>query len=169
MELIEGILTRRSIRKFKPLAIPTQTIELLLKAAMYAPSARNEQPWHFILAEDRDLLNQIQKCHPYASMMTEAPLAIVICGDMTLEKSPGYWPVDCSAAMQNLLLAAHGCGLGAVWLGVYPRKERQEALRNIFQLPEHIEPFAIAVVGQPDENKDIPDRFLPERIHKNAW
>lgn len=169
MELIEGIITRRSIRKFKTSAIPATTIKILLKAAMYAPSARNEQPWHFIVAEDRNLLNQIKDTHPYASMLAEAPLAIVVCGDLTLEKSPGYWPVDCSAATQNLLLAAHGCGLGAVWLGVFPRPERQEAIKKIFYLPDHIQPFSIIAIGEPNEQKQMPERFLPERVHYNSW
>lgn len=169
MELIQGILTRRSIRKYKPLPVLEAAVDILLQAAMYAPSARNEQPWHFIVAEDRNLLNLIRDTHPYAAMLSEAPLAIIICGDLTLEKSPGYWPVDCAAATQNILLAAHGIGLGAVWLGVYPRPERQEAIRKIFNLPDHIQPFAIVAVGQADETKENPERFMPERIHKNAW
>lgn len=169
MELIQGILTRRSIRKYRPLPVSEDTVRILLQAAMYAPSARNEQPWHFIVAEDRNLLNLIRDSHPYAAMLSEAPLAIIICGDLTLEKSPGYWPVDCAAATQNILLAAHGSGLGSVWLGVYPRTERQEAISKIFKLPDHIQPFAIVAVGHADETKERPERFLPERIHNNAW
>lgn len=169
MELLDGILTRRSIRKFKPSPVSPGMVELILKAAMYAPSARNEQPWHFIVVDDRTLLNHIRDSHPYAAMLSEAPLAIVICGDTKLELSPGYWPVDCSAATQNILLAAYAKGLGSVWLGVYPRSERQEAIRKLFELPDYIQPFAIVAIGLANEEKEMPERFKPERIHKNKW
>jgi len=136
---------------------------------MYAPSARNEQPWHFIVINNRELMNRIMKVHPYASMLAEANVAILVCGDEKLEKSKGYWPVDCAAATQNLLLAAYSLGLGAVWLGVYPRKERQDGIREIFRLPAHVHPFSLISVGYPAEAKDIPDRFKEERIRWNNW
>lgn len=112
MDLIEGILTRRSIRKYKQGQVSQNQINTILKAGMYAPSARNQQPWHFIVITDRDILNQIMQVHPYAGMLSEAQLAILVCGDKTLELSKDYWVVDCSAATQNILLAAHGIGLG---------------------------------------------------------
>jgi len=136
---------------------------------MYAPSARNEQPWHFIVINNRELMNRIMKVHPYASMLAEANVVILVCGDEKLEKSKGYWPVDCAAATQNLLLAAYSLGLGAVWLGVYPRKERQDGIREIFRLPAHVHPFSLISVGYPAEAKDIPDRFKEERIRWNNW
>jgi len=169
MEIIEGIFTRRSIRKYKDKKIPVEQVNILIKAAMYAPSARNQQPWHFVVVTERDILEKITKVHPYAKMLAEAQLAILVCGDETLELSQGYWVVDCSAATENILLAAHGIGLGAVWLGLHPREERKQAIRDLFKLPENIQPLSLISIGYPDEVKETPERFKPERIHYNKW
>ncbi len=169
MEILEGIITRRSIRKYTDKKISDDQVQMLLKAGMYAPSARNQQPWHFLVITDRKVLNQLSEIHPYAKMLTEAQLAIVVCGDETLELSTGYWVVDCSVATQNILLAAHGMGLGAVWLGLHPREERKQAIRDFFKLPDHIQPLSIISVGYPNEIKEMPDRFKTERIHYNKW
>jgi nitroreductase len=141
----------------------------LLIAGMYAPSARNQQPWHFLVVRDRSTLERIRSVHPYASMLSGAALAILVCGDETLELSRGYWSVDCAAATQNILLAAHAVGLGAVWLGVYPREERQESIREIFGLPTHIHPFSLVSVGRPAEEKSMPDRVREDRVHWDNW
>ena len=111
------------------------------------PSARNSQPWHFIVLTDRQLLEQASTVNPYAQMAATAPLAILVCADTRLEKSPGYWPVDCAAAVENMLLAAHGLGLGAVWTGVRPRPERIEGFRRLFSLPESIIAHSMVVIG----------------------
>jgi len=169
MELLEGIFTRRSIRKYTNQEITSEQIELILKAGMYSPSASNQQPWHFIVINDRLILNHIKEVHPYAKMLGQAQLAILVCGDVNLELSKDYWVVDCSAATQNMLLAAHGIGLGAVWLGIHPRVERKNEIRKIFNLPENIQPASLISIGYPDENKEMPKRFKPERIHYNAW
>jgi nitroreductase len=169
MDAIEAIKTRRSIRRFKNKAVNPEKLGTVLEAGMYAPSARNEQPWHFLVITKESLMESIMKVHPYANMLTQAPLAILVCGDLKLELSPGYWPIDCSAATQNMLLAAHALGLGAVWLGVHPRQERKEAIRKIFNLPVHIKPFALVALGYPDETKEMPLRFDKSRIHYNAW
>ena len=167
--VIDAILKRRSIRKYSGKSVNKSDINILLTAAMYAPSARNEQPWHFIVIDDRDLLDQISKVHPYASMLSGASVAILVCGDENLELSKAYWPVDCAAATQNILLAAHALELGAVWLGVYPRQERQSSIRKIFKLPSHIHPFSLISIGYPAEEKGIPDRFKEDRIRWNEW
>lgn len=169
MDLIEGIFTRRSIRKYKKGQITQDQIDTLLKAAMYAPSARNQQPWHFIVITDRDIINKIMLVHPYAKMLSEAQIAILVCGDKNLELSKDYWVVDCSAATENILLAAHGLGLGAVWLGLHPREERKDAIKEIFKLPINVEPLSLISVGIPDEQKSDPNRFKPERVHYNSW
>ena len=169
MELLEGIFTRRSIRKYTNQEITSEQIELILKAGMYSPSASNQQPWHFIVINDTLILNHIKEVHPYAKMLGQAQLAILVCGDVNLELSKDYWVVDCSAATQNMLLAAHGIGLGAVWLGIHPRVERKNEIRKIFNLPENIQPASLISIGYPDENKEMPKRFKPERIHYNAW
>ena len=167
--VIEAIIKRRSIRCYAGRDVDKSAIKLLLKSAMYAPSARNEQPWHFIVIDSRELMNRIMKVHPYASMLSEASVAILVCGDEKLELSKGYWPVDCAAATQNLLLAAYSLGLGAVWLGVYPRRERQDGIREIFRLPSHVHPFSLISVGYPAEEKAVPERYKEERIRWNCW
>ncbi|MEO0109926.1 MAG: nitroreductase family protein [candidate division WOR-3 bacterium] len=169
MEAIECILTRRSIRKYKREPIPKEVIKELLTCAMAAPSARNEQPWHFIVITDRSLLDQIPKIHPYAQMVKEAPLAILVCGDLRLVNHEGYLVQDCSAATQNLLLAAHAQGLGAVWLGVYPREERINPFRKLFSLPENIIPVSLVAIGYPAERKEREDRYQESRVHYNFW
>ncbi len=136
---------------------------------MYAPSARNQQPWHFIVIDDKQLFQRIMKVHPYAGMLAGASVAVLVCGDEHLELSKGYWAVDCAAATQNILLAAYAIGLGAVWLGVYPRVERQRGIKEIFQLPDHIHPFSLISIGYPAEKKAFPDRYKEERIRWNGW
>jgi nitroreductase len=169
MNTIEAIRTRRSIRRFTNQQLEDEVINNVLEAGMYAPSARNEQPWHFLIITRRDLLDKLMDAHPYASMLSEAPVAILVCADLNLEKSKGYWPVDCSAATQNILLAAHELKVGSVWLGVYPRQERMDAIRAIFTLPANIQPFSLIALGYPAEDKDTPERFRADRIHMNGW
>jgi len=169
MEIIQGILTRRSIRKYRDKEITKEQIHELVKAGMYAPSARNQQPWHFVIIDERELLNKISDIHPYAKMLREAKWAIIVCGDEQLELSKGYWVVDCSAATQNILLAAHGSGLGAVWLGLHPREERKNGIKDLLQLPGNIQPLSLISIGYPNEEKKQPERFKMERIHHNQW
>ncbi len=165
----EIITTRRSIRKYLKQAVNQEQIDILLEAAMFAPSARNEQPWHFIAVTDREMLNKIMQSHPYAAMLKDASLAIVVLADINIEKTEGYWVQDCSAATQNILLSAHAMGLGSVWLGVYPRDERMLAVKTLFNLPENIQPLSIIAIGYTNEQKAQPERFIKERIHYNNW
>ena len=169
MELYEGIITRRSIRRFRSEPIKKEEVEGIVRAGMYAPSAVNCQPWHFIIVDDPGLFEKIMEVHPYSGMLREAQYAIMVCGDQQLEHAPGYWSVDCGAATQNILLAAHSKGIGTVWLGLHPREERKEGMRKLFNLPGHIEPFSLIALGYPDEKKEVPDRFKKERIHYNRW
>lgn len=170
MELFEGLLTRRSVRKYTGEKISDRDIDLIIKAGMYAPSANNKRPWHFIIVDDREVLNKIMIVHPYASMLKDASHAIVVCGDLKRQNAPGYYLLDCSAAIQNVLLAAHALGYGAVWLGVEPREERIKAVSEILFLPVDIRPVAIISVGMPSEKvTPIPQRYEPEKIRKNRW
>jgi len=166
---MNAIFNRRSIRKYTDKKVPDELIEQVLRAAMAAPSAGNEQPWHFIVIDDKDVLNEIPKFHPYSQMLREASCAIVVCGDLNLEIYKGYWVQDCSAAMQNMLVMAQDLGLGAVWLGVYPVEERVKALKELLDLPESVIPLSIMSIGYPAETKEPADRFNPSRIHKNRW
>ena len=169
MDLMKAVLTRRSIRKFVKGEITRESILGILKAAMFAPSAGNQQPWHFVVIDERGLLDKIPEFHPHAQMLKEASLAILVCGDESLEKHKGYFIQDCSAATQNLLLAAHDLGLGAVWLGVYPRQDRVDGFRKLFNFPSHIVPFACVALGQPAQESTSVDRFRKDRIHWNKW
>jgi nitroreductase len=170
MELLEGLFSRRSIRKYTGERIEEDRIIEMVKAGMYAPSANNRRPWHFIVVDDREKMNQIMKVHPYSLMLSGASHAIVVCGDEKAENGPGYYVLDCSAATQNILLAAHSMGFGAVWLGVEPRVERKKEIKEIFGLPRHVHPVAIISIGIPVSIPEkIPDRFEPQKIRMNKW
>ncbi|MEI6124730.1 MAG: nitroreductase family protein [Bacteroidota bacterium] len=167
MNVLETILTRRSIRKYIDKDIPNEMVDQLLEAAMYAPTANNSQAWSFIVINERRLLNQLATIHPYAKMLKYAPLAILVCGDKQIEENEGYLSVNCAAATQNILLAAHALGIGSVWLGVYPRAERTQPISDLLNLPLQILPISLISLGWPDEKKPKPERFLKENIHYN--
>lgn len=169
MDAIEAILTRRSIRKYAPGPVPPQAVQTLLEAAMAAPSSKNQQPWAFVLIDDRRILDAIPDFHPHAKMLTSAPLAILVCADTTRQPLEGYWLQDCAAATQNLLLAAHALGLGACWVGVQPREEREAGLRRLLALPDPIRPVAMVALGLPGESKGRAERHDPSRVHRNGW
>lgn len=169
MNVFDAIRTRRSIRKFTPEPVSPDQIRTLLQAAMMAPSAGNAQPWQLIVVDDRSILAQIPEIHPYAAMSREAAVGILVCGDLSREKYPGFWVQDCAAAVQNLLLVAHGLGLGAVWTGIYPDEGRVARFRERFSLPQHIVPLAFIPVGHPAQHPSAADRFDPARVHHNSW
>lgn len=169
MELYEGLITRRSIRVYTTDEIDYREIEHIVNAGMYAPSAVNCQPWHFMVIDDREIFRKIMDIHPYAKMLRGARYAILVMGDEKLEHAPGYWAVDCAAATQNILLAAHAKGIGSVWLGLHPRAERKKGIQRLFDLPPHIQPFSLIALGYPAEEKEIPRRFDKNRIHYNQW
>jgi nitroreductase len=166
---MDAIFRRRSIRKYTAEDVSEADVEHLLRAAMAAPSAGNEQPWHFVVIRDRATLNAIPKFHPYAQMLREAPLAIVVCGDKALAKYEGYWVQDCSAAVENILIAATDRGLGACWLGLYPSPGRPEKTRELLGIPKHVTPLAAIAVGHPGEEKPPADRYDASRIHRDRW
>ena len=168
MDAMEAILTRRSIRRYTSQRVSDQLITELLQAATSAPSAANEQPWHFIVIDDHKVLDEIPKFHPYSSMLPEAPVAIFVC----VERIPGREGSvvqDGSAATQNLLLAAHAKGLGAVWLGIYPFEERIQGMRRLTNLPDQMLPLALIALGHPAEKLPRADRYSPQRVHRNHW
>ena len=169
MDTFEVILTRRSIRQFTRKTIDEELQKKLLQAAMQAPSARNTQAWQFVVIDDRQILREISNFHPYADMLKQAPLAIAICGDFQLEESVDYLALNCAAATENILLAVHAFGLGAVWLAIHPRKQRIKDLRNLLDLPDDIIPISLVAVGYPKEQKGLANRFNPEKVHYNRW
>lgn len=166
---MDAIYRRRSIRKYKNEEIPNEKLLEFIKAGMNAPSARDRQPWHFIIINDRETLNKIIEIHPHAEMLSEAPTAILVCGDLILEKGKGYWMLDCSAATENILLEIADQDYGAVWLGVYPDEERVKDIKKLVNLPEHIIPLSLIAVGVPAEEKPRKNIFLEDRIKYNTW
>lgn len=169
MDKLNYILYRRSIRRFTDQKINEQQIKNLLTAAMYAPSAVNRQPWHFVVIDDPAMMDKIMEVHPHARMLQTASHAIVVCGDELLQHDDGYWIVDCGAATQNLLLAACTMGLGSCWVGLHPREERKLAFSKLLHLPSHVKPFAMVALGYADEKKKRPDRFHREKVKYNTW
>ncbi|MGO5065954.1 nitroreductase family protein [Clostridium sp. LCP25S3_F8] len=166
---MNAILKRRSIRKYKDKKISDDIVEGLLRAGMAAPSAVNEQPWQFIVLRDKEIMKKITKVHEYSKMLLEADVAIVVCGDKSKELIDDFWVQDCSAATENILIEAEDRGLGAVWLGVYPIKERIEGIKEILNLPECITPLSVIPIGYPNEDKKPIDRFDKERVHYDKW
>jgi nitroreductase len=167
-DCLDLILSRRSIRAYTDEPVTEEQIEQLLRAAMSAPSANNEQPWQFVVIDDRELLDTIpDEVHPYSKMLKEAPVAILVCGEPRRQHHAGYWEQDCAAATQNLLLAAHSLGLGAVWLGVHPREKRVNGMRELLNLPGYLVPFALISIGHPAEEFPPSNRYDPERVHRN--
>lgn len=166
---MEAVLSRRSIRRYTSEPVSDDLVEELLRAAMSAPSAGNEQPWHFFVIRDRKTMERIQEFHPFAKMLREAPVAILVCGDPSLEKYEGFWVQDCSAATENILIAAHSMGLGAVWLGLYPIEERVNGMRKLLGIPEHVIPLSLVSVGHPAEKKPPADRYDESRIYIEEW
>jgi len=171
MDVIEAIMSRRSVRRFLAKPVGEEVLEQLIGAGMVAPSAHNEQPWHFVVIEDRSVLEEITRIHKYAQMLKESPVALAICAEVTLVQDPtvDFWVQDCAAATENVLLAANGLGLGACWLGIHPRVQRKATISKLLKLPENVEPFSIIALGYPAEQKKPADRFKQERIHKNHW
>lgn len=168
---IENIMTRTSIRQYKDQPVEQEKIDVMLKAAMAAPTAVNLQPWHFIVITDKQVIDQLAGPRP-----TNAPLMIAVCGDTDKTsmpdgkgKLPDFWVQDVSAATENLLLAAHALGLGAVWTGVYPVMERTAEVANVLNCPKNIIPLAVVRIGYPDEAPAPKDKFKQENISYNKF
>lgn len=169
MDIFEAIFTRRSIRKFMELPVSKDDENLILKAAMLAPSACNEQPWHFVCIRDQSTREQLSHVSPYTHMAADAPLVIIVCGDLSLEKAAGMWVQDCSAAIENLLLAARGKNLGSVWCGIHPEKDRETKTREILGIPENVIPLGMISIGHPAQHFSEAARFNEDRIHREKW
>ncbi len=164
---IDVIFARRSIRAYTDEKVTDEEITLLLKAAMAAPSSRDRKPWHFIVVKERGTLKKLSEVHPYADMLPQASCAIAVCGDKTI--SPDYWIQDCSAATENILIAAAAIGLGAVWLGCHPREERETAIKNVLGVPEHVGILSLISIGRPAEKKEPRTQYDSSRVHREKW
>ena len=172
--VIENILSRKSVRDYTDQKITDEQFDIMLRAAMAAPSAQNRQPWCFVIVDNREILQSLgtNEMLPYSKMTAKAAAAIIVCCDKEKAKTDGesgFWIQDCSAVTQNLLLAAESLGLGAVWNGLYPVMERSELVKEILSLPDHIIPFALVPMGYPVNDEKPKDKYNPEIIHKNGW
>lgn len=170
--VLNNILKRTSVRSYLDKSIEDDKIEKLLRAGMAAPTAVNKQPWHFVVVTDKSLLQKLAKANPYAEMVARAPLAIVVCGDMTKAldgNAREFWVQDCSAASENILLAATGLGLGAVWTGTYPSEERCAAVSEVLGLPETLIPLNTIVIGYPDGEVTPKDKWQESNISYNMY
>ena len=165
MSNIDLLFKRRSIRKYTSEPVGEKDTEQILRSAMAAPSASNKQPWEFITITERATLTRLAELHPYAKMLNEATLCIVVCGD----KANKYAVQDCSAATQNILLAAAGLGLGSVWLGVHPNPEREPQVAQLFDIPDSHFPLCLIAIGHPAEQKPPADRYDPAKVHNEMW
>ena len=171
-QAIQNIFTRVSVREFTGEKISQAQIDTLLRAAMAAPSAINKQPWAFIVVTDEAIIAKLGEALPYSRCSNKPAIAIIPCGDLS-KAIPGemanFWINDVSAATENILLAAHAMGLGAVWTGLHPDMTRAKIVQEMLGLPEHIIPLCVVPVGVPAEHPDIKDKYVPGNIHYNAW
>jgi len=168
MEALEAIFSRKSVRQYvadKP--VEQEKIDLLVRAGMAAPSAMDRRPWEIVVFSDREAMDQLSESLPYAKMLKQAPMAIIVCGDR--EKSEHNWYIDCSAVTQNILLAAEALGLGAVWTGVYPGQERVDLVSAALGLPENIIPLNVIPIGYPDGEQQAKDKWDESKVHYNKW
>ena len=169
--VLENIHSRKSVRQFTSDPVSEKQVETLLRAAMAAPTAVNYQPWRFVVVTERRELDEIAGILPYAQMLKQAPLAIIVCGETTWMGGIGnpYWQQDCAAATENLLLAAEALGLGAVWTGVYPNEDLYPKLHDYLNLPANIQPLCCIPVGHPSGKTQPRDKWKPENIHYGKW
>ncbi|MBN1580091.1 MAG: nitroreductase family protein [Anaerolineae bacterium] len=160
------IFERRSIRRYSNEPVSETDATSLLKAGMAAPSASNKKPWHFVTVIDRGKLEALADAHPYGKMLSGAALAIAVCGDPGISE---WWVQDCAAATENILVAAAGLGLGAVWLGCHGRPEREQAVRDTLGIPNDIGVLNLISIGHPAETKEARTQYDPARVHTNTW
>lgn len=168
---LDLIFARRSIRVFRPGEVSPQTVKTILEAAMAAPSAVAKDPWRFIVVRQRSRLDEITEVLPHGKMLGNAALGIFVCGDMEVvhDGQLSYLLQDCSAAVENLLIAVHGLGLGAVWLGIHPREDRIRSVTRILGLPSNILPIAGIAIGHRGEEKESRTRYREEYVHHETW
>jgi nitroreductase len=166
---MNAVLTRMNVRSYTDRAVSPACVRKLLQAAMAAHSAGDERPWHFVVIEDSITRERIAAFHPLADIVLQAPVAILVCGDQTLQKHSGFWVQDCAAATEHILIEAQAMGLGAMWLGIYPVEGRVQNFRKLLDLPSHVVPFALTPVGYPAEQNAPQCRYDESRVHFDRW
>lgn len=165
-ERLNMIFSRRSIRVYSGEPVSEEDVQSLLEAGMAAPSASNRKPWHFVVVTDKEALRTLARAHPFGKMTASAGVAIAVCGDPAISD---WWVQDCSAATENILVAAAGLGLGAVWLGSHGRPEREQAVRDVLGIPERIGVLSLLSIGHPGEEKARRTQYDRARVHQGRW
>ena len=165
-ERLSGIFSRRSIRVYTEEPVSETDLQGLLQAGMAAPSGSNRKPWHFVAVTDRETLRALAEAHPYGRMLARAGAAIAVCGDPAIS---AWWEQDCSAATENILIAAAALGLGAVWLGSHGNPEREEAIRGVLGIPESVAVLSLLSIGHPAEEKAPRTQYDAGRVHRDRW
>jgi nitroreductase len=160
------IFARRSIRAYTEEPVSEQDIQSLLEAGMAAPSGSNRKPWHFVVVRDRETLQALARAHPFGKMIGLAGVGIAVCGDPGISD---WWVQDCTAATENILIAAVGLGLGGVWVGCHGRPEREKAIRDVLGIPQRIGVLSLLSIGHPAERKEARTQYDPGRLHENRW
>ncbi|GLC31885.1 nitroreductase family protein [Clostridium omnivorum] len=166
---MEIINSRRSVRTYKDIKVEKEKVEKLLRAAMQAPSAYNQQAWEFVVVEDKNTLKKLSETSPFSKPVANAPLAFVVLGNKDNMKVPGCWQQDLGAACENLLLEAVELGLGGVWMAVTPEEDRINYIKNMFNLPENIIPYSLIPIGYPADEPKFVDRFDSTKVHYERW
>ncbi len=171
-QAIDVMLARKSVRKFLETPVEKEKVDLILKSAMSAPSAVNLQPWLFNVIDDRNLLDDLAQNLPYSKMLLSAPLAIIVCGDIDKAANDwelDFWVQDCSAAAENILIAAESLELGAVWTAVYPAQDRVKIVKDILNMPANFMPLTVIPIGYPAGHNLPSDKWSDDKIHYNKW
>jgi len=164
---LSAIYNRKSVRSFiKDRPVSDEDVQALIKAGMSAPSGKDTRPWEFVIINDRAILDKMAEELPTAKMLSQAPMAIVVCGD-TIRSS--YWYLDCSAATENILLAAEAMELGGVWTAAYPYRDRMATVIKHTNMPAQVLPLAVIPIGYPMGNHSVKDKYDEKKIHMNKW
>jgi nitroreductase len=163
---LDVIFSRRSIREYTGEPVRGEEVSSLLEAGMAAPSASNRKPWHFVVVTERETLQALAKRHPYGKMIANAGVGIAVCGDPAISDC---WVQDCTAATQNILIAATALGLGGVWIGCHGRPEREQVVRDVLGIPKRVGVLSLLSIGHPGEEKEARTQFDPGRVHRNRW
>lgn len=164
---LSAIYNRKSVRRFiKDRPVSNEDVQALIKAGMSAPSGKDTRPWEFVIINDRSILDKMAEELPTAKMLSQAPMAIVVCGD-TIRSS--YWYLDCSAATENILLAAEAMELGGVWTAAYPYRDRMATVIKHTNMPAQVLPLAVIPIGYPMGNHSVKDKYDEKKIHMNKW
>ncbi|MBN2260487.1 MAG: nitroreductase family protein [Clostridiales bacterium] len=169
MDIINAINSRRSIRQFTGEVINDEQLQMILRAGFQAPSAHNIHPQEFIVVKDAEKLENVAKRHKYAKALSSSACGIIVCGDAEKQPREGLLNSDCSASIENMLLAAHGLGLGGVWIGLYPIESFTKLISEIFETPENIIPIGMIAVGYPENEKEFIDRYEDSKVHYDKW